>query len=34
MASDLTNYQFPYDEIKDIDDSSYDNPDYTYVRKK
>ena len=34
MASDLTNYQFSYDEIKDIDDSSYDNPDYTYVRKK
>lgn len=34
MASDLTNYQFSYDEIKEIDDSSYDNPDYLHIRKK
>lgn len=34
MASDLTNYQFSYDEIKEIDDSSYDNPDYLHIRKR
>ena len=34
MASDLTNYQFSYDEIKEIDDSSYNNPDYLHIRKK
>jgi predicted Zn-dependent protease len=34
MASDLTNYQFSYDEIKEIDDSSYDNPDYVHIRKR
>jgi hypothetical protein len=34
MASDLTNYQFSYDEIKEIDDSSYDNPDYIHIRKR
>jgi hypothetical protein len=32
MASDLTNYQFSYDEIKDIDDTSYNNPNYTHIR--
>ena len=32
MASDLTNYEFSYDEIKDIDDTSYNNPDYTHIR--
>lgn len=34
MASDQTNYQFSYDEIKEIDDSSYDNPEFTHIRKK
>lgn len=34
MASDLTNYQFSYDEIKEIDDRSYDNPKYPHVRKR
>ena len=34
MASDLTNYQFWYNEIKEFDDTSYNNPDYTHVRKK
>lgn len=34
MASDLTNYQFSYDEIKEIDDSSYNNPDYLHIRKR
>ena len=34
MASDLTNYQFSYDEIKEIDDTSYDNPDYAHIRKR
>ena len=32
--SDLTNYQFSYDEIKDIDDTSYDNPNYTHIRRR
>lgn len=32
MASDLTNYQFSYDEIKDVDDTSYNNPDYEHIR--
>ena len=34
MASDLTNYQFSYDEIKEIDDRSYDNPKYPHIRKR
>jgi hypothetical protein len=34
MASDLTNYQFSYDEIKEIDDTSYNNPDYVHIRNK
>lgn len=34
MASDLTNYQFTYEQIKEIDDSSYDNPKYPAIRKK
>ena len=34
MASDLTNYQFSYDEIKEIDELSYDNPKYPHVRKR
>jgi hypothetical protein len=32
MASDLTNYEFSYDEIKDVDDTSYNNPDYEHIR--
>lgn len=32
MASDLTNYEFSYDEIKDVDDTSYNNPDYAHIR--
>ena len=34
MASDLTNYQFSYDEIKEIDDTSYENPDYLHIRHR
>ena len=34
MASDLTNYPFSYDQIKEIDDSSYDNPKYPHIRKR
>lgn len=34
MASDLTNYPFSYDEIKEIDDTSYDNPKRTHIRKR
>jgi hypothetical protein len=34
MASDLTNYPFSYDEIKEIDDTSYDNPDYAHIRRR
>lgn len=34
MASDLTNYQFSYDEIKEIDDTSYENPDYIHIRHR
>ena len=34
MASDLTNYQFSYDEIKEIDDTSYDNPKRVHNRKR
>ena len=34
MASDQTNYQFSYDEIKDIDDSSYDNPEFVHIRHR
>ena len=34
MYSDLTNYQFSYDEIKEVDDSSYDNPDFVHIRRR
>lgn len=34
MASDQTDYEFSYDEIKEIDDSSYDNPEFLHVRKR
>ena len=34
MASDLTNYPFSYEQIKEIDDSSYDNPKYPAIRKR
>lgn len=34
MASDQTNYQFSYDEIKEIDDSSYDNPEFVHIRHR
>lgn len=34
MYSDLTNYQFSYDEIKEIDDSSYDNPEFVHIRRR
>lgn len=34
MASDLTNYQFSYDEIKDIDDTSYENPEFVHIRHR
>lgn len=32
MASDLTNYEFSETEAKNIDDTSYNNPDYPYIR--
>ena len=34
MASDQTDYEFSYDEIKEIDDYSYDNPEFLHVRKR
>lgn len=34
MASDQTDYEFSYDEIKEIDDSSYDNPEFIHVRRR
>jgi hypothetical protein len=34
MYSDLTNYEFSYDEIKEVDESSYDNPDYVHIRRR
>ena len=34
MLSDLIDYQFSYDQIKEADDLSYDNPDYTPMRKR
>lgn len=34
MASDQTNYQFSYDEIYEIDESSYNNPEFLHVRKR
>lgn len=34
MASDLTNYQFSYEEIKEIDDTSYDNPEFVHIRHR
>lgn len=34
MASDQTNYQFSYDEIKEIDDSSYENPEFVHIRHR
>lgn len=32
MYSDLTNYEFSYDEIKEVDDTSYNNPKYEHIR--
>lgn len=34
MASDLMNYQFSLAEIKEIDDWTYDNAKYPYIRKR
>lgn len=34
MASDQTDYEFSYDEIKEIDDYSYDNPEFIHVRRR
>lgn len=34
MASDQTNYQFSYDEIKEIDDTSYENPEFVHIRHR
>ena len=34
MYSDLTNYEFSLDEIKEVDETSYDNPDYTHIRQR
>ena len=32
MYSDLTNYQFSLAEIKEVDDTSYNNPNYDHIR--
>lgn len=32
MYSDLTNYEFSEAEAKEIDDTSYNNPDYAHIR--
>ena len=32
MASDLTNYEFSEAEAKNIDDTSYNNPEYAHIR--
>ena len=34
MYSDLTNYEFSLDEIKEVDETSYNNPDYTHIRQR
>ena len=34
MYSDLTNYEFSEKEAKEIDDSSYDNPEFTHIRTR
>jgi len=34
MLSDLIDYEFSYETIKEVDDSSYDNPKYPYIRRK
>ena len=34
MYSDLTNYEFSIDEIKEVDETSYNNPDYTHIRRR
>ena len=34
MYSDLTNYEFSVDEIEEIDNSSYNNPDFEHIRTK
>ena len=34
MYSDLTNYEFSEKEAKEIDDSSYNNPEYTHIRTR
>lgn len=34
MLSDLINYKFSEEEIKEVDELSYNNPKYPYIRKK
>ena len=34
MYSDLTNYEFSVKELKEIDDSSYNNPEFTHIRTR
>jgi hypothetical protein len=34
MLSDLINYKFSEEEIREVDELSYNNPKYPYIRKK
>lgn len=34
MLSDLINYEFTEEQIKEVDELSYNNPKYPYIRKK
>ena len=34
MLSDLINYEFTYEQIKEVDELSYNNPKYPHIRKK
>jgi hypothetical protein len=34
MLSDLINYKFSIDKIKEVDEMSYENPKYTPIRKR
>jgi hypothetical protein len=34
MLSDLINYEFTPEQIKEVDELSYNNPKYPYIRKK
>jgi hypothetical protein len=34
MLSDLINYEFSKEQIKEVDNLSYDNPKYPSIRKR